>query len=57
MGEGNVAVTFVNVNGQVPEISRNYFTVTHNRIDCGLRAKPAKIRNERLPFQTMVKYV
>ena len=54
MGEGNVAVTFVNVNvnGQVLEISRNYFTVTHNRIDCGLRAIPAKIRNERLPCQT-----
>ena len=30
--------------------------VTHNRIDCGLRAKPAKIRDERLPCQTMVNY-
>ena len=57
VGEGNVAVTFANVNGQVLEISRNHFTVTHNRIDCGLRAKPAKIRDERLPCQTMVKYM
>ena len=49
MGEGNIAVMFVNVNGQVLEISRNYFTVTHDRIDCGLRAKPAKRHDERLP--------
>ena len=27
--------------------------VTHNRIDCGLRAKLSKIRNERLPCQIM----
>ena len=31
--------------------------VTHNRIDCGLRAKPAKKRDEHLLCQTMVKYV
>ena len=30
--------------------------VTHNRIDCGLQAKPAKIHDERLPCQTMVNY-
>ena len=30
--------------------------VTHNKIDCGLRAKPAKIRDECLPCQTIVKY-
>ena len=31
--------------------------VTHNGINCGLRAKPAKISDECLPCQTMVKYV
>ena len=30
--------------------------VTHNRINCGLQAKPAKIRDERLPCQAMGDY-
>ena len=30
--------------------------VTHNGIDCGLQAKPAELRDERLSCQTMVKY-
>ena len=30
--------------------------VTHNRIDCGLREKPAKRCNKCLPSQTMVNY-
>ena len=30
--------------------------VAHNRIDCGLQAKPAKIRDERLLCQIMVNY-
>ena len=56
MGEGNIAVTFVNGKEQVLEISRKYFTMCHNRIDCGLRPNPAKIHDERLSCQTMVKY-
>ena len=31
--------------------------VAHNRIDCGLQAKPAKIHVERLSCQIMVNYL
>jgi len=34
-----------------------FYHVIYIKIDCGLSQKPAKQRDERLPCQTMAKYM
>jgi len=35
MGRSDVSVMFINVNGQVLKISWKFFSLYHNKIDCG----------------------
>jgi len=33
--ESDIPVMFVNINGQVLKISKKFFSLCHNQIDCG----------------------
>ena len=53
--ERNVAVAFINVNGQILVISGKF--IFHNRIDCGCEENlPKVVMNEHVSCQTMLKY-